>query len=81
MSEHDERIVWQVEERQPQRPLIEVHGPDVVRIEASLEPGAEDNVTTDLMCTASCWCNKHGGGGADAGKGVGKKVPPGSMGA
>ncbi len=35
--------------------------------------------TKDMLCTAFCWCNKHGGGGADAGKGVVKKVPPGSM--
>jgi len=34
---------------------------------------------TDMLCKAFCWCNKHGGGGADAGKGVVKKVPPGSM--
>ena len=32
----------------------------------------------DMLCTAFCWCNKHGEGGADAGKGVVKKVPPAS---
>jgi len=30
--------------------------------------------TVDMLCTAFCWCNTHGGGGADAGKGVVKKV-------
>ncbi len=79
MSDHDDRIVWQVEERQPQRLVIEVGGPEVVRIEAGLEPGAEDKVARDMLCIAFWWCNKHGGGGVDAGKGVVKKVPPGSM--
>lgn len=33
----------------------------------------------DMLCTAFCWCNAHGEGGASAGEGVVKKVPPGAI--
>ncbi|MEY4511632.1 MAG: hypothetical protein RLZZ450_3754 [Pseudomonadota bacterium] len=32
--------------------------------------------TTDLLCIAFCWCNKHGEAGSEAGKGVVRTVGP-----
>lgn len=29
----------------------------------------------DMLCDAFCWCNTHGEGGTNAGKGIVKKVP------